>query len=116
LRQLVLARVLIGHSPYRAVVELLRDLFDWKLSLGTVHNIVHGAVEPARAISRGPMWVSWQHTLNNSESDFHSVAINRVKDELKNNHFLCQRTLFISLATHDPTFSVQCWMFGVPPH
>jgi hypothetical protein len=52
LRQLVLALVLICHSPYRAVVELLRDLFDWKISLGTVHNIVHGAVEPARAISR----------------------------------------------------------------
>jgi hypothetical protein len=53
LRQLVLALVLIGHSPYRAVVELLRDLFDWRISLGTVHNIVSSAVEPARAISRG---------------------------------------------------------------
>jgi hypothetical protein len=52
LRQLVLALVLICHSPYRAVVELLRDLFDWKVSLGTVHNIVHSAVEPARAIGR----------------------------------------------------------------
>jgi hypothetical protein len=52
LRQLVLALVLICHSPYRAIIELLRDLFDWKLSLGTVHNIVHSAVEPARAISR----------------------------------------------------------------
>ena len=53
LRQLVLALVLIGHSPYRAVVELLRDLFDRAYSLGTVHNIVTSAVEPARAISRG---------------------------------------------------------------
>jgi hypothetical protein len=52
LRQLVLALVLIGHSPYRAVVELLRDVFDWKLSLGTVHDIVHSAVGPARAITR----------------------------------------------------------------
>lgn len=51
-RQLVLALVLIGHSPYRAVVELLRDLFDWRIALGTVHNIVSSAVEPARAISR----------------------------------------------------------------
>jgi hypothetical protein len=51
LRQLVLALVLIGHSPYRAVVELLRDLFDWRISLGTVHNIVASAVEPARVIS-----------------------------------------------------------------
>ena len=52
MRQLVLALVLIGHSPYRAVVELLRDLFDSHISLGTVHNIVNSAVEPARAISR----------------------------------------------------------------
>ena len=53
LRQLVLGLVLIGHSSYRGVVELLRDLFDWHISLGTVHNIVSSAVEPARAISRG---------------------------------------------------------------
>lgn len=52
LRQLVLALVLLCHSPCRAVVELLRDLFDGKVSLGTVHNIVHSAVGPARAISR----------------------------------------------------------------
>jgi hypothetical protein len=52
LQQLVLGLVLIGHSPYRAVVELLRDVFDWDISLGTVHNIVSSAVEPARAISR----------------------------------------------------------------
>jgi len=52
LRQLVLALVLICHSSTRGVVELLRDVFDHPISLGTVHNIVHGAVEPARAISR----------------------------------------------------------------
>jgi hypothetical protein len=52
LRQLVLGLVLIAHSPYRGVVELLRDIFDWDISLGTVHNIVSSAVEPARAISR----------------------------------------------------------------
>src|SRR5271165_2741419 len=53
LRQLVLGLVLISHSSYRGVVELLRDLFDWHTSLGTVHNIVSSAVEPARTISRG---------------------------------------------------------------
>jgi hypothetical protein len=51
LHQLVLGQVLIGHSPYRAVVELVRDLFDYPISLGTVHNIVHSAVEPARQIN-----------------------------------------------------------------
>jgi hypothetical protein len=50
LRQLVLALVLICHSSTRGVVELLRDLFDHPISLGTVHNIVHSAVEPARAL------------------------------------------------------------------
>jgi hypothetical protein len=53
LRQLVLGLVLVGHAPYRAVVELFRDLFDYRIALGTVHNIVRSAVEPARAISRG---------------------------------------------------------------
>ena len=51
LRQLVLALVLVCHAPYRAVVELFRDLLDWRIALGTVHNIVRSAVEPARAIS-----------------------------------------------------------------
>ncbi len=49
LRQLVLGLVLIGcHSPLRGVVELLRDLFGHPISLGTVFNIVHAAVTPAR--------------------------------------------------------------------
>jgi hypothetical protein len=52
LRQLVLGLVLVGHAPDRAVVELFRDLLDSPLSLGTVHQIVRSAVEPARAISR----------------------------------------------------------------
>ncbi len=52
LRQLTLALVLICHRPDWAVVELFRDLFDWEVSLGTVHNVVHRAVAPARAISR----------------------------------------------------------------
>jgi hypothetical protein len=53
LRQFVLALVLVCHSPYRAIVELLGDLFDWKLSLGSVHNIVHSAVQTARGRNRG---------------------------------------------------------------
>ena len=52
LRQLVLALVFICHSSTRGVVELLRDLFDYRISLGTVHNIVHSAVAPARGIKK----------------------------------------------------------------
>ncbi len=52
LRQLVLALVFICHSSTRGVVELLRDLFDYRISLGTVHNIVHSAVAHAQRINQ----------------------------------------------------------------
>jgi hypothetical protein len=48
LQQLTLALVLICHSSYRGVVELCRDLFDYPLSVGTVHNFIHRAVASAR--------------------------------------------------------------------
>jgi hypothetical protein len=52
LRQLILALVLTCHSPYRGVIALLRDLFDTKISLGTVHNVVQAAVAPAQELNR----------------------------------------------------------------
>jgi hypothetical protein len=52
LRQLILALVLICHSSYRGVIELLQDLFDYPISLGTVHNVVHSAVSQAERINR----------------------------------------------------------------
>jgi len=52
LRQLVLGLELICHSSARGVVELLGDLFDYRISLGTVHNIVHSAVPHARRINQ----------------------------------------------------------------
>jgi hypothetical protein len=57
LRQLVLALVFICHSSYRGVVELLRDLFDTAVALGTVHNIVRSAVPQAR-------WFNQQYDLS----------------------------------------------------
>jgi hypothetical protein len=53
LHQLTLGLVLICHSSYRGVHELLRDLFDYPLSLGTIHNIVHRAVPAARRHNDG---------------------------------------------------------------
>lgn len=47
LRQLILGLVLICHSPLRGVVELLRDLFDYPISLGSVFDVVHAAIAPA---------------------------------------------------------------------
>ena len=52
LRQLVLALVLVCHAPYRAVVELFRDLLDWRIALGSVHNIVR----PRRGTGSGHQW------------------------------------------------------------
>jgi transposase-like protein len=52
LRQLVLGLVFICHSSTRSVVELLRDLFDYPISLGKVHNIVHSAVPDAGKITQ----------------------------------------------------------------
>lgn len=52
LRQLVLGLVLICHSSTRGVVELLRDVFDFRISPGTVHNIVHSAVAQAQRINQ----------------------------------------------------------------
>jgi hypothetical protein len=48
LRQATLGLILICHSSYRGVVEFYRDLLGIKLSVGTVHNIVHDAVAQAR--------------------------------------------------------------------
>src|SRR5262245_23673941 len=44
LRQLVLGLVLIGHSSLRGAGELLADVFDYPLSLGSVHNLLGQAV------------------------------------------------------------------------
>lgn len=49
--QFVLALILICRSSIRGVVELLRDLFHIKISVGTVHNIIHSSVEKARSIN-----------------------------------------------------------------
>jgi hypothetical protein len=51
LRQLVLALALLCHSPYRGIIDLLDHLFDHKISIGTVHNILRSAAQRAAAIN-----------------------------------------------------------------
>lgn len=51
LRQLVLELVLVCHSPLRGACELLLDLFDYPISLGTLHNIVRQGVAKARLVN-----------------------------------------------------------------
>ena len=50
--QLILGLVLICHSSYRGVVELLRDLFDTPISIGTVHNRLEAAAMTAVEINQ----------------------------------------------------------------
>jgi hypothetical protein len=49
LRQLILGLTLICRSSLRGVVELLRDLFNYEISTGTVHNVLQAAVAQARS-------------------------------------------------------------------
>jgi hypothetical protein len=51
IEQLVLGLVLTCHSSYRGVVELLGDVFDYPIALGTVSNIVHSAVSQAQRMN-----------------------------------------------------------------
>ena len=52
IRQLVLAQVLIGHTSFRGVAEILDAVLDYQdISPATVHNIVAGVLPKARAIN-----------------------------------------------------------------
>lgn len=52
LRQFVLALILICHSSFRGVLELLETTFDYRgLSLGTIHNIAQQAVQKAKQVN-----------------------------------------------------------------
>jgi hypothetical protein len=51
LRRLILALLLVCHSSYRGVYELLRDLFHYTLSLGTIHAIAQAAMQRASALN-----------------------------------------------------------------
>ncbi len=50
--QLILALIFICHCSYRGVVELLTDLFDYSLSIGTIHNRVKEAREKVEKINK----------------------------------------------------------------
>jgi hypothetical protein len=48
LKQAALALTLICHSSYRGVHEFYRDVLGVNMAVGTVHNIVHDAIDKAR--------------------------------------------------------------------
>jgi hypothetical protein len=51
LQQAVLGLTLSCQGSYRGVQEFCRDLFDVQVSLGTVHNFIHAAIERARPLN-----------------------------------------------------------------
>ena len=52
IRQFVLGQVLYGHSSFRAVLEMLDNLFDYHdLSLGTIYNIIQDTIIRARNLN-----------------------------------------------------------------
>jgi hypothetical protein len=52
LQRLILALLLICHSSYRGVYELLRDLFHCTRSLGYLHALARAAMSRARALNQ----------------------------------------------------------------
>lgn len=52
IRMIILVLLLRCHSSYRGVVAFFRDVFDYKLSVGTVHNVVGAATTMAPACNR----------------------------------------------------------------
>ena len=51
LKQFILALILICHSSYRGVEEILRDLFDYKISIASIHNLVYSYAKIAKEIN-----------------------------------------------------------------
>jgi hypothetical protein len=47
----VIALALVCHSPYRGIIEFVRDVFGHHLCIGTIHNILRRAVERAREVN-----------------------------------------------------------------
>jgi hypothetical protein len=54
LRRLILALLLVCHSSYRGVSELLRDLFHYPCSLGAIHAVAQAAMDRARSRNGQP--------------------------------------------------------------
>src|SRR5947209_5623062 len=52
LKRLILALLLVCHSSYRGVYELLRDLFHCPRSLGYLHGVARAAMGRARALNQ----------------------------------------------------------------
>jgi hypothetical protein len=61
IHRFILAIILICHGSLRNVCEILKDLFNIEISIGTVHNVVERAVKAAR--------------MRNAEEDLASIKV-----------------------------------------
>jgi len=67
LRQAIVALALMCRSSYLGILEFMRDVLGWPISIGTIHNVLHAAAEQARVI--------------NGEQDLSGIAVG-LHDEL----------------------------------
>jgi hypothetical protein len=51
LRQVIVALALMCRSSYLGIIESMRDLLAWPISIGTIHNVLHAAAEQAGVIN-----------------------------------------------------------------
>src|SRR6201981_405432 len=51
LRQVIVALALMCRGSYLGILEFMRDVLGWPISIGTVHNVLHAAAEQARVIN-----------------------------------------------------------------
>jgi hypothetical protein len=51
LRQVIVALALMCRSSYLGIIEFMRDLLGWPISIGTIHNVLHAAAEQAGVIN-----------------------------------------------------------------
>ena len=51
LEQMILALVLVGRASQRGVIEFLRDVMGWSISIGGVHDLLKAAAVRARVIN-----------------------------------------------------------------
>jgi len=51
LRQVIVALALMCRGSYLGIIEFMRDLLGWPISIGTIHNVLHAAAEQAGVIN-----------------------------------------------------------------
>jgi len=51
LRQVIVALALMCRSSYLGIIEFMRDLPGWPISIGTIHNVLRSAAEQAGVIN-----------------------------------------------------------------